>query len=145
MLLVVLCLNNIVDPNLACGTQSPVAFSARNLNDISPMLQSSFWEPVYYLSDESEQHFPGTSDEKRGRYVGILESIGHSMTFIIITDDTNNRIERSVVRSAKDKSTANLREDPLQSKNILKSSIKKQNKPLDDVFDQRISNHQYAT
>ena len=61
------------------------------------MLQFSFWEPVYYLSDESERHFPGTSDEKRGRYVGILENIGHSMTFIIITDDTNNRIERSVV------------------------------------------------
>ena len=93
MLLVIFCLNNIVDPNLACGTQSPIAFSTGNLNDISPMLQFSFWEPVYYLSDPTDRQFPGTSDEKRGHYVGISESIGHSMTFIIVTDDTNTRIE----------------------------------------------------
>ena len=113
LLLVIFCLNNIVDPNLACGTQLPIAFSTGNLNDISPILQFSFWEPVYYLSDESERQFPGSSDEKQGQYVSISEKIGHSMTFIIVTDDTNKRIERSVVRSATDKSTANLREDPL--------------------------------
>jgi hypothetical protein len=71
----------MVDPNLAAGT---------NINEISPMLQFSFWEPIYYLADDSERHFPGTSDEKRGHYVGISETIGHAMTFIIITDDTNN-------------------------------------------------------
>ena len=103
----------MVDPNLACGTQSPIAFSTGTINDISPILQFSFWEPVYYLADDTERHFPGMLEEKRGWYVGISESIDHSMTFIIVTDDTNNRIEKSVVRSAKDKSTANLREDPL--------------------------------
>ena len=99
MLLVIFCLNNIVDPNLACGTQSPLAFSTGNLNDISPMLQFSFWEPVYYLSDPSDRQFPGTSDEKRGHYVGISESIGHSMTFIIVTDDTNTKIAPRCDRS----------------------------------------------
>jgi len=55
LLLVIFCLNNIVDSNLACGTQSPIDFSTRNLNDISPLLQFSFWEPVYYLSDGSRR------------------------------------------------------------------------------------------
>jgi hypothetical protein len=124
MLLVIFCLNNIVDPNLACGTQSPIAFSTGNLNDISPILQFSFWEPVYYLSDPTDRQFPGTSDERRGHYVGISENIGHSMTFIIITDDTNTRIERSIVRSALQKKTANLREDPLSDDTVIKSILK---------------------
>jgi hypothetical protein len=42
MLLVIFCINNIVDPNLACGTQSPIAFSTGNLNDISPLLREAF-------------------------------------------------------------------------------------------------------
>ena len=120
MLLVIFCLNSIVDPNLACGTQFPIAFSTGNLNDISPMFQFSFWEPVYYLSDPTDRQFPGTSDEKRGHYVGISESIGHLMTFIIVTDDTNTKIERPVARSAKPKEIANLREDPLSDDTVLK-------------------------
>ena len=82
----------MVDPNLTCGTQSPVAFLTGTINDISPILQFSFWEPVYYPIDDTERHFPGTSEEKRGRYVGISENIGHSMTFLIITDDTNKKL-----------------------------------------------------
>ena len=113
LLLVTFCLYNIVDPNLACGTQSPISFSIKNLNDISPLLQFSFWEPVYYLTDDTERHFPGTSDKKRGRYVGISDNIGHSIMFIIITNDTNKRTERSVVRSAVPKERANLCEDPI--------------------------------
>ena len=143
MLLVIFCLNNIVDPNLACGTQSPIAFSTGNLNDISPMLQFSFWEPVYYLSDPTERQFPGTSDEKRSHYVGISESIGHSMTFIIVTDDTNTRIERSVVRSAKPKETANLREDPISDEAVIRSILKQ--KPHPDVVDQGVPSHRYPT
>ena len=98
MLLVIFCLNNPVDPNLANGSQSAIAFSTGTINDISPILQFSFWEPVYYLTDDSKRQFPGTSEEKRGQYVGISENIGHAMTFIIISDDTNKRIERSVVQ-----------------------------------------------
>ena len=124
MLLVMFCFNKFFDPNLACGTQSPIAFSTGTINNISPMLQFTFWEPVYHLTDESERHFPGTSDEKRGQYVGISESIGHSMTFIIITDDPHSRIERSVVQSALPKETVNLRDDPLKFENILKSNLK---------------------
>ena len=139
----IFCLNNIVDPNLACGTQSPIAFSTGNLNDISPMLQFTFWEPVYYLSDPTDRQFPGISDEKRGHYVGISENIGHSMTFIIITDDTNTKIERSVVRSALQKETANLREEPLSDEAVITSILKQ--KPHPDVVDQGVPSHRYPT
>ena len=84
-------------------------FFYKNIENIYPMLQFAFWEPVYYLTDESERHFSDTSDEKRGQYVGISESIEYSMTSIIITNDTNSRIERLVVQSALPKETATLR------------------------------------
>ena len=106
------------------------------------MLQFSFWEPVYYLSDPTDRQFPGTSDEKRGRYVGISESIGHSMTFIIVTDDTNTRIERSVVRSATGTKAPNIREDPLSDDMVIRSILKQ--KPHPDVVDQGVT-HRYPT
>ena len=40
------------------------------------------------------------------------------MTFLIITDDTNKKIERSVVHPAVPKETANLREDPIDFEDI---------------------------
>jgi hypothetical protein len=55
-------------------------------NDISPLLCFHFWEPVYYKFDNSD--FPSDSHEKRGHFVGISESVGHAMTFKILTDDT---------------------------------------------------------
>ena len=63
---------------------------------------------------------------------------------IIVTDDTNTRIERSVVRSAKPKESANLREDPLSDDDTVIQSILKQ-KPHPDVIDQGVSSHRYPT
>ena len=60
--------------------------------------QAHFWEPVYYKLDDSD--FPSDSREKRGHFVGISESVGHAMTFKILTDDTLKVIHRSNVRSA---------------------------------------------
>ena len=137
------CLNNIVNPNLACGTQSPIEFSTGTINDICPILQFSFWELVYYLTNDTERHFPGTSEEKRGRYFGISENIGHSMTFLIITDDTNKRVERSVIRSAAPKEIANLREDSIQVDDILKTILK--TKPKSKANNKQRKNHRYPT
>ena len=61
------------------------------------------------------------------------------MTFLIITDNTNKKIEGSVVQSAVPKETANLREDPIEFEDIqpiLKTKSKTTNKP---------KNHQYPT
>jgi hypothetical protein len=64
----------------------PIHMSTGSTNDISPLLCFHFWEPVYYKLDSSD--FPSESREKCGHFVGISESVGHTMTFKILTDDT---------------------------------------------------------
>ena len=110
---VIFCLNHCVDPNLADGTKSPLQVATFNMTDVSPLLHFSFWQPVYFLLDENEQSFPGKSKELRGHWAGISEHIGHKMTYKLITDDINEEICRSVIRSALDPTMKNLREDPI--------------------------------
>ena len=50
--------------------------------------------------------------ERRGHFVGIAEHIGHRMTFLIYTKDTNKVIARPAVRSALDPGLLNLRKEP---------------------------------
>jgi hypothetical protein len=78
---VIFCLNHCVDPNLADGTKSPLQVATFMMTDISPLLYFYFWQAVFFLLDESEQHFPGKSKELRGRWVGISEHIGNKMTY----------------------------------------------------------------
>ena len=77
--------------------------------DISPLLRFYWWQPVYYKLDDSD--FPSDTREKRGRFVGIAEHVGHSMTYKILTDDTKKVIHQSNVRPADDPLTPNLRLD----------------------------------
>jgi hypothetical protein len=64
----------------------PIRMSTGSTNDISPLLCFHFWEPVHYKFDDSD--FPSDSREKRRHFVSISESVGHAMTFKILTDDT---------------------------------------------------------
>jgi hypothetical protein len=89
---VIFCLNHYVDPNLADGTKSPIQVATFLMTDISPLLYFYFWQSVYFLVDESEQHFSGKSKELRGRWVGISEHIGNKMTYKIIIDDTGEEV-----------------------------------------------------
>jgi hypothetical protein len=75
------------------------------------MLYFSFYEPVYYLVDETT--FPSESKELCGRWVGVSENVGHFMTYKILTDDTRWIIHRSNIRSAADPNARNLHLDPL--------------------------------
>ena len=72
--------------------------------DISPYLQFKFWEPIYYL--DNEETFPGTT-EKLGRWLGVTKHVGHHLCYKVLTDDTRQVIERSVIRSAKDTKKSN--------------------------------------
>jgi len=85
--------------NLAASALIGYAIPAQVLDgitpDISSILQFDFYEPVYYRAHESE--FPSSSVEKTGRFVGISETVGHAMTFKILTDDTQKIIHCSVV------------------------------------------------
>jgi hypothetical protein len=110
---IIFCLNHCVDPNLADSTKRPLQFATFLMTDISPLLYFYFWQPVYFLEDESQQSFPGKSKELRGRWVSISEHIGNKMTYRIITDDTGEEVRRSAIRSALDPTMKNLREDPI--------------------------------
>jgi hypothetical protein len=76
----------------------PIRMSTGSTNDISPLLCFHFCEPAYYKFDDSD--FPSDSHEKCGHFVGISESVGHAMTFKILTDNTLKVIHQSNVRSA---------------------------------------------
>ena len=70
--------------------------------DVSFMLHFSFYEPVYYRIDSSEPdlHFPSSSNEKKGYWVGFADNQGDSLTWRILTEDTQKIIIHSGVRSA---------------------------------------------
>jgi len=66
--------------------------------DISPLLHFHFWEQVYYKVDDSD--FPSKSHEALGYMVGIAESVGHAMTYKVLTVDTQKIIYCSNLPSA---------------------------------------------
>ena len=102
-------LNNSVDPHIGDGTLTPLMMSNFEMSDISPMLVFTFYQPVYVLFDEKDQHFPSQSKEVRGHFVDISENIGHKMTFLVLLDDTQEIVSRSLVCSALDTDLLNRR------------------------------------
>ena len=103
---------------------TPLQMLLGSTPDISALLRFAWWEPVYYKLDDSD--FPSASPERLGRFVGIAEHVGHTMTFHILTDDTHRVLCCSNVRSALDPDSANLRAaspDGEDSPEIIKSVI----------------------
>ena len=74
-----------MDPSLSWKT--PIFVATGVVNDISVLLQFSFWEPVYYKLDDSS--FPSDTSELCGCFVGISEYVDHVTTFLILADDTS--------------------------------------------------------
>ena len=96
--------------HLACANldwKTPHQCLTGQTADISALLQYTFWEPVYYY--RHDKSFPSVSDEARGRWVGIAETVGDALTYKIISDDTQKLVYRSALRSANDSSSPNLR------------------------------------
>ena len=93
-------LNHLASPTLQgiC----PVQALEGTTPDISFLLHFSFFEPVYYRIDSSEPdlNFPSSSNEKKGYWVGFADNQGDSLTWRILTENTQKIIIRSGVRSA---------------------------------------------
>ena len=93
-------LNHLASPTLQgiC----PVQALEGTTPDISFLLHFSFYEPVYYRIDSSEPdlNFPSSSNEEKGYWVGFADNQGDSLTWRILTEDTQKIIIRSGVRSA---------------------------------------------
>ena len=86
----------------ALGGLTPTQALTGQVTDISHLLHFSFWEPVYYKVDENEpdHRFPSQPNEKKGHWVGFANNKGDRLTWKILTDETNQIITRSAVRSA---------------------------------------------
>ena len=93
-------LNHLASPTLQgiC----PVQALEGTTPDISFLLHFSFYEAVYYRIDSSEPdlNFPSSSNEKKGYWVGFADNQGDSLTWRILTEDTQKIIICSGVRSA---------------------------------------------
>ena len=93
--------------NASIGHAVPMAVITGVTQDISPLLQFEWYEPVYYREEETE--FPSKSKERFGWFVGIADTVGHALTFMILAEDTQRILHRSVVRTATDPMSRNLR------------------------------------
>ena len=70
--------------------------------DISFMLHSSFYEPVYYRIDSSDPdfNFPSSSNDNKGYWAGFAANQGDSLTWRTLTEDTQRIIICSGIQSA---------------------------------------------
>ena len=114
--------------------------------DISFMLHSSFYEPVYYRTDSSEPdfHFPSSSNEKKGYWVGLANNQGDHLTWSILTKDTQKIIICSGIQSALRSTTNQCLASPSGKGTTLPASIpypqqSKNSLPL-DPFDESTPN-----
>ena len=98
-------LNRTADP--AIHYQQPIFQATGQQGDISTLISFQWYEPVYFKLDEKEQSFPSTSTEEYGRWVGIAEHTGQAMTFKVWNPKTNKVLNRSSLRSARDKEFPN--------------------------------------
>ena len=114
--------------------------------DISFMLHTSFYEPVYYRIEFSEPdfHLPSSSNEKKGYWVGFADNPGDRLTWRILTEDTQKIIICSGIQSALRTTTNQCLASPSGEGTTLPSSIpypqqSKNSLPL-DPFDESTPN-----
>ena len=86
--------------------------------DISHFLNFSFWEPVYYKVDENEpdHRFCSQFNEKGGYWFGFADKKGDHLTWKILTNEKQQILTRSAVRSD-NKTSPNLRLGPPKGEN----------------------------
>ena len=82
------------NPHLPDGI-SPIQYLKGDTPDISAYLQFTFYQRILYLDNES--NFPA-SKERSGRWLGVSENTGDSLTFIIVDEQSKQILHRSVVR-----------------------------------------------
>jgi hypothetical protein len=77
--------------------QVPFTIHHGETPDISALLHYQFYVKIYYL--DPGETFP-KSKEKPGYWVGVATNVGDALTYKILTDDTEQVIHRSIIRTA---------------------------------------------
>lgn len=71
--------------------------------DISMIIRFAFWDKVYVKHVEARGgNFPSMGHEVEGRFVGFSETIGHALTYKVLTTDTKQVLYHSRLRLASD-------------------------------------------
>jgi len=95
-----LCTLYVIDlhNHLAGGSSdiTPIQKAFGYTPDISKFLQFHWWQRVLYRTENVD--FPSSTYEGIGRFVGVAENVGDALTYMILTDDTQQVIYRSMVR-----------------------------------------------
>ena len=91
------------------GEKTPLEVATGVVPDISSILAYHWWQPVYFMDDDGK--FPSSSKEKRGRWVGVAENIGDTLTYLILSDDTEKVVARSILRPVTEEDF-NIRAEP---------------------------------
>ena len=104
MSFVVYVLNHLAHETLGGKTPLQAAFGVTP--DVLALLAFYWFQRVFYYTPDAK--FP-KSKERAGRLVGIAENVGDALTFLVLTDDTNQVIARSVLRPVDDGTNPNKR------------------------------------
>ena len=91
---------------LSLAHKVPLAILYGTTPDISALLPFSFYEKVYYKTNETA--FLSDSPESVGHFVGIATNVGNALTYKILSEN-GHIISRSAVCSATDATHANQR------------------------------------
>jgi hypothetical protein len=89
-------LNHLATPSLS--HKVPLQLLTGSTVDISAILRFVWYEPVYFQA--VEPHFPSDSLEDHDFFVGFAHNVGHTLTYRILTRDTQTIIERSAMNPA---------------------------------------------
>ena len=101
--------------------RTPLERTTVTTPDISPLLRFYWCQKVYYKIDDSD--FPSDTRGKQGHFVGIVEHVGHAMTFKILIDDTHKIIYGSNIRNTEDLNTPNLSLDLFDGEELVTQFI----------------------
>jgi hypothetical protein len=77
--------------------QTPIQRLMGQTPDTSIAMVFQFYDEIYFRRDQ-KAHFPSETVELKGQFVGFSKHVGHSLTYKILTEDTNKIIHRSKVR-----------------------------------------------
>ena len=130
MTYVVYMLNHMAHATLKGRTPLQAAFGVTP--DISALLAFYWFQQVFYYVPDAK--FP-RSKEKLGRIVGIAEHVGDALTFLVLTNDTNKVIARSVLRPADDKRNPNVRSSTDEGERSDTDGTSKQEPTITSVSD----------
>ena len=95
---------------------TPLQVLTSSTNDISPLLFFHWYQPVYYKLDDLD--FPSDSCEHHGHCIGVAKHVGHAMTYLVLSDDTNKIIFHSNIHTACDPESLNLHQHPLNDSSL---------------------------